>query len=186
MPRAMSPAAAALLAGSKLSLAVFGQFGFVSSTEYLWSGYGQISWNGQTWTGVGELGTISTVTEDSATTAQGITVSLSNIRPGLVTEVFTEVQQGLPAFLWLVFLSDQGVPIDSVGCFAGRMDDVVIAEGTDSDTVIISIENRLADLQRAPFHRLTDQDQRLLYPTDDGFKFVQSLQDYNGSWGSNG
>lgn len=185
MPRVMTPLVAGLLAGGRLSLQIFVKLAFVSSTEYLWTGYGSIDWNGNTWSGIGELGSISPIIEDSSNTAQGITISLSGIRPGLVTEVMSEVQQGFPASLWLVFMSDQCVPIDSLGCMVGRMDQPTISEGSDADTVSIAIESRLSDLQRAPFHRLTDQDQRLLYPNDDGFKFVNSLQDWNGAWGSN-
>lgn len=181
MPRA---GATALLAGTLIRPAVFVQLGFISSIEYVWSGRGQITWNGQTWQGVGDLGAISTVVEDSGLTAQGLTISMSNIRAGLAAEVLTEVQQGLPAKVWLVFMDDTCTPISSLGCYMGRMDQPTINEGADSDTVDIAIENRLSDLQRAPFHRLTDQDQRMTYPNDDGLKFVQSLQEWDGSWGS--
>lgn len=183
--REMSSTAASLLQSSYLRLAVFVEMHFLSSVEYVWSGRGPVAWNGQTWQGLGDLGQIGTITEDSTLTAQGLTLSLSGIRPDLLSEALTEVQQGLPCKLYLVFADEGGNPVDSIMAYAGRMDQPSIEEGTDTGTVTISIENRLSDLQRAPFRRLTDQDQRLRYPNDDGFKFVNCLLDWNGSWGAN-
>lgn len=185
MSRTMDSTMQAALASNYLRLAIFAQLQFVSSTEYVWSGRGSINWNGETWQGVGDLGAISAISEDSSLTAQGLTISLSGIDPTLLTEALTEIQQGLPAQLWLVLADEQCNPIDSILCYAGRMDQPTIDEGTDTATISIAIENRLSDLQRAQFRRLTDQDQRLKYPNDDGFRFINQLQDWNGSWGSN-
>lgn len=184
MSRPMGAAMQAALPSNYLRLAVFVSMQFASSTEYVWSGRGSIVWNGQTWKGLGDLGNISTITEDSTLTAQGLTLSLTGVRADLLTEALTEVQQGLPVQVWLVLADAQSNPIDSLLCYAGRMDQPTIDESTDTATISIAVENRLSDLQRAQFRRITDQDQRLKYPTDDGFKFINSLLDWNGSWGA--
>jgi hypothetical protein len=182
--RTLSPTAIATLKSSYIRLGIFAELHFRSSIEYVWSGLGSISWNGQTWLGLGELGGISGVTEATDLTAQGITITLSGIRPALLTEVKDQVQLGLPAKIYLVLMDANVVPVDSISCYVGRMDQPSIVEGTDSDIISISVENRLSDLQRAQFRRLTDQDQRREFPNDDGFKFVTQLQDWVGSWGS--
>jgi hypothetical protein len=185
MPRSMGALAAAQLTSNYVRLAVFVQLTFASSTQYVWSGRGPINWNGQTWLGLGELGSISTITEDSTLTAQGLSISLSGIPTSNISEALTEVQQGLPVMIYVVFADQNGNPIDSIMSYAGRMDQPTIDESTETASIAISVENRLSDLQRAPFRRLTDQDQRLRFPTDDGFKYVNYLLDWNGAWGAN-
>lgn len=182
--REMTAGAAAQVAGNYVRLAIFVELHFRSSIEYVWNGYGPISWNGQTWKGVGTLGSIGTITEDSSLTAQGLEISLSAIPADLLSEALTEVQQGLPCRVYLVFPDANGNPTESITAYAGRMDQPTIEDGPQSGKVTISVENRLSDLQRAPFRRLTDQDQRLRFPLDEGLKFVNQLQDWNGSWGA--
>lgn len=182
--RDLGTIAAAQLAGNYIPLGIFVSMTFVSSVEYVWSGYGDITWNGHTWKGIGDLGSIGTITEDSTLTAQGLTISLSSIRPDLVSEALTEVRQGAPCLIYLVFFDDAGNPIDSVMAYAARMDQPTLEEQPESAKVSITLENRLSDLQRAPYRRLTDQDQRIKYPNDDGLKWVSTLLDWNGSWGA--
>lgn len=182
--RTLSPTAIATLKSNHIRLGIFAELHFKSSTEYVWTGLGTIAWNGQTWSGLGELGGISGVTEATDLTAQGITLTLSGIRPALLTEISTEVQLGLPAKVYLVLMDENVNPVDAISCYVGRMDQPSIVEGTDSDVISIAIENRLSDLQRAQFRRLTDQDQRREFPNDDGFKFITTLQDWVGAWGA--
>jgi hypothetical protein len=182
--RAMSTYAQSVIGGNYIALGFFVQMQFASSTEYIWTGVGSITWNSQTWTGVGDLGKISTVTEDSNLTSQGITLSLAGVRSSLLTEAMSEIKQGLPCKVWIVLMSAEGVPVDSIGVYSGLMDQSDIEEGVDSSVITIAVESRLSDLQRAQNHRLTDADQRAKYPTDDAFKWTQQLLDWNGAFGA--
>jgi hypothetical protein len=67
-------------------------------------------------------------------------------------------------------------------CYAGRMDQPTILEGTDTSTISISVENRLSDLQRRIERRFTDRDQRLEYPADTGLAYIAWTMDWNGAW----
>ena len=56
-------------------------------------------------------------------------------------------RQGLPVKFWLAFFNPAGNIVDSpILCYAGRMDQPI--QGTDTSTISIAVENRLADLQR--------------------------------------
>jgi hypothetical protein len=180
----MTTLAQSIISSNYVAVGLFVQMQFANSTEYIWTGLGPISWNGQTWTGVGDFGKLSTVTEDSNLTAQGITLSLAGVRSALLTEATTEIKQGLPCQVWIVLMSAAGVPVDSIGCFNGLMDGADIDEGPESSTITISVESRLSDLQRAQNHRLTDSDQRQRFPSDDAFKWTAQLMDWNGAWGA--
>lgn len=68
--------------------------------------------------------------------------------------------------------------------YAGRMDQPTILEGTDTSTIFISVENRLAYLQRRIERRFTDRDQRLQYPANTGLAYVAWTMDWNGAWGT--
>ena len=43
--------------------------------------------------------------------------------------------------------------------------------------------NVLIDLNRSRVRRYTNEDQQIDYPTDVGFEYVQSLQDFEIKWG---
>ena len=182
--RPMTPLAQSIITSNYVSLGLFVQMQFASSVEHVWTGVGAISWNGQTWTGLGDFGKISAITEDSNLTAQGITLSLAGVRSALLAEAMSEIKQGLQCQVWLVLVNQAGVPVDAIGCYAGMMDQSDIDGGPEASVINIAVESRLSDLQRAQNHRLTDSDQRMRYPTDDAFKWTAQLLDWSGAWGA--
>ena len=58
-----------------------------------------------------------------------------------------------------------------------------IAEGADTSTIELSVENKLIDLERARVARFTSGYQKSIYPGDLGLDFIEDLQDRNISWG---
>jgi hypothetical protein len=157
---------------------------FTDGTIYVWSGMGTLSWNGQTWIGLGTLGTISGVEESSEIKANNVTFTLSGIDPSLLGEALNQARQGYPVTLWFGFLDDQlNVVADPVQAYSGRMDVPVIEEGSDTSTISLTVENRLIDLNRTKERRYTDQDQQIDFPGDTGFRYVAALQNWNGVWG---
>jgi hypothetical protein len=189
LPRQVSTAAAAQLVASYVRMAVFVSAQFLSETSYVWSGFGPITTPAglavpaQTWKGLGALGSIGTIAEDSTLTAQGITIGLSGIDPDLLGDCMAEVQQGLPVNIYLVFFNADGTIIDGIMCYSGRMDQPSFDEGVDKCTITIACENRLSDLQRASQRRYTYQDQAQRYPADKGLRYIAQSQDWNGGWG---
>jgi hypothetical protein len=59
--------------------AIFVILKFASGTQYVWSGVGDFVFNGKTYQGVGNLGSVGAITEASAVKAEGTTVTLSGI-----------------------------------------------------------------------------------------------------------
>ena len=183
--RNMTDAAAAQTVARQIRCALFAKLHFLSSIERVWSGYGPLAWNGFNWLGLGTLGQVSMITEDTQLNAQTFTISLSGVDNRLLSEALTEVRQGLPVKFWLAFFDNAGNIVDApILCYAGRMDQPTILEGTDTSTISISVENRLADLQRRIERRFTDRDQRLEYPADTGLAYIAWTMDWNGAWGT--
>lgn len=160
---------------------------FTSGWVYLWSGIGPLSWNGQTWTGVGSLGQVSNVPETSDVAAAGIQFSLSGIPSGLLASALGEVRQGAPVILWQGFLTAAGGVVASPNqAWNGRMDACVVSESGDTATIAITAESRMMDLNRSRERLYEKQDQVIDYPGDLGFDYVPSLQEKSIVWGRPG
>lgn len=184
MPRQVTPAFGAALAATSLLPAFFVMANFVSGPLYAWSGVGPISWNGQTWLGVGSLGAISTIEEGTDVQARGMTLSFGGFDANLLNLVLGEFEVGLPVTVWLGLFDTAGNLIPSpVVSFSGRMDQPTIRSEGQTASITIACENRLIDMNTAVDRRYTDQDQKLDYPTDRGMEFVNSIQQVEIYWG---
>jgi hypothetical protein len=135
-------------------------------------------WIGQTWKGVGTLGSISPIIETEETQAQGITLALSGIPTDLLNDAMSNMKASGKAQVFLGFLDTNGLLIDSpISAYVGLMDQASIEIGTKTSQITIAVENKLTQLQRARGTLLTDQDQRSRHPNDGGLKYVSQLAD---------
>lgn len=184
MARSMTAAAAAALAAPDVRLAIMVEGQFPSGFVRLWSGYGDVVWGGNVWTGAGHLLAISTIEDTAEVVATGVTITLSGIPSSFVALAISDAQQGMPGRIWVAQLDAAGALIaDPVAAFAGRLDVPQIADGAESCTITISYESRLMDLSRPREWRYTHESQQVLQPGDRGFEFVAGLQDREIIWG---
>ena len=150
----------------------------------MWSGVGQITWNGQVWTGIGTLGSISTIEEGSTVSAKGITLTLSGIDASLLNGRNDRVPGGPSRVGHAGCLRRHNALIaDPVCCFSGRMDQPTIDVTGTTATIAINCENRLVEMNVAVDRRYTDEDQQMDYPGDLGFQFVNGIQEAQIYWG---
>lgn len=149
---------------------------------YVWSGVGPMTWDSKSWTGLGDLGTISPIRETSVTQSEGMTFKLSGIPTNLLSTAFVNYQ-GRAVTMWLGFMSNNAIVSDPVQMFLGRMDVMEISEQGNTSSITISAESHLVDLLKAREWRYTHEDQQTLYPGDKGLEFVAELQDKQILWG---
>ena len=184
MPRGLTTAMQVALASDYVRPGILVEATFKSSTVYVWSGIGTVSWNGHSWQGVGSLGNLSTVEESSNVDAKGIAISLSGIDPTLLSDVLGDYQVGLPVNVYLaLFDASNAIIADPLLSFAGRMDEPRITMDGQSATIDINCESRLVEMNVAVDRRYTNEDQQLDYPGDAGFAFVNSIQEVFINWG---
>lgn len=185
MSRDLSAAFIAQLEAVEKTVAVFYEAEFASGMLYLWSGYGDIDWNGQTWVGgAGALVKFSQITETSEVRADGIICTLSGITESFRSLVLSEVQQGKPGIVYIGFLDDAGDVIpEAVSAFDGRLDVPTMKDSGKDIVISLSYETRLRDLERAREQRYTNESQALVDDSDIGFEYVPSLQQWSGVWG---
>lgn len=175
--------AAALAAGTIRPFRAV-QIGFRSQTVYAWSGVGPLVWNGNTFQGVGSLGNISAVQEGIGTQASGVTLELSGIDATLFGECMTDVQQGATARIWRGLVDETcsliGTPYQ---LFRGQTDAPSFSLSGQEMKIALALESRIVNLQRSSSRRYTGADQRLSFPTDSAFGWVEQLNDLAVVWG---
>lgn len=178
-------------------LAIFVQLTFGDNIVYIWNGLGPLTWSGNTFQGVGSLGQISEISEDSNVEAKNVTISLSGIPSTLVMEVAYEVRVLGTCNIWLACFNPDGSLISSpVLSYQGKMDAPEMMDDGQHCTCSISLENVLVDLNRPVYRRYTADDQQLdLAATltrlglssstlDTGFSHVVSIQEQVEFWGT--
>jgi len=163
---------------AQLSPILFLEFETAAGTSRAWTGFGTISWNGQSWIGLGHLLGVSAIEETGDVVANGVSISLSGVPAELVSIALTHVRQGKPVRIWLGALDAAGAVIaDPYLMFQGRFDTAAIQEGADTAAIIVQAESRLIDLERPRTRRYTPEDQAIDYPGDLGLAFVSAIQD---------
>lgn len=168
-----------------VGMALLCQITLTSGVLYVWSGYGDLAWNGNTYLGMGKLAKVGTVQEDSGVVAQGMSIGLEGVSSDDLSDALADVTQGQPANLYVVLLDANrniiGTPIAS---YAGLTDAVSVSQDPDGNCgVSIALENRLTQLQRNREYRWTNAQMQELYPAEQGFIYTANLQNYIALWG---
>lgn len=192
MPRDLSAGMITALASNVLRPVFFVEIVTASGTVRLWSGISSITWNSQTWSGVGKFGSISDVGETTEVRAEGIKLTLSGIPSDMITLALTSAVPGKNAKVWLALIVESGSPPieeileDPFLSYSGKTDAVRLTDGGESATIEISVENKLIGLHRAKQRRYTHEDQQDEFAGDKGFEFVEKIQDLNLTVGRSG
>lgn len=156
---------------------------FASGTLYLWSGIGNKSWSSQTWTGTGGLLSVSEFNESESLAARSITIGLNGLSSSIVSLALAETPyQGRTANIYKNIMSDATTSSTVAASYLVMEGKMSVLEWTDSGNTVdmtLEIEDKLNDLFRAREIRYTDQDQRVLFPSDNGLEYVTGLQTKN-------
>lgn len=150
---------------------------FKTSTQRVWTGTGNLTVSGQTFTGIGSFAEIGPINETTTVEAQGTYVRLSGIDPVLLGESLNDIQPGLQAVLWVGSLDQSGNVLGMNQIFSGIVDQPSVDPGTDTIAITLNLESRIIDFSRASNRKYTSADQRALYPHDSGFDYVEAMND---------
>lgn len=149
---------------------------------YFWNGVGDLSLDGNIYTGAGELIGVSEMQESSDIAAYGAKLTLTGIPKYLVSTALSEPYQGRHAKVKFG-INAEGV-YTAVTVFSGEMDQMGIQYGAETVTISLDVESRLIDLDRSRVRRYTHEDQKKRFVDDRAFEFVTRLQDESLQWGS--
>jgi len=178
-----------------------------SEPLYLWTGLGDLTVDGKTYTGTGNLLHISEVTETADIRAAGATITLTGLNTDIVALALQQPYQGrlchlkfgiLDANMDILLKEDafallmennanieiaQQDPHALANLFTGYMDQMNIEEAADTCTIQLTLESKLIDLERPRIFRYTSENQKAKYENDLAFDFIPDLQDQPLSWG---
>lgn len=207
MTRTLSDGIVSVLTAEAIQPFFAVQMFFDTQTLNFWTGLGELTVDGVTYTGTGQLMQISQLSETAEISAKGATITLSGIPSSLISLALTEPYQGRLCKIYFgaidanrVYLTDEdgnyilnedsskidisiGDPNDIVEVFTGYMDQMNIDEGAETSTIGLAVESKLIDLERPRVFRYTDANQKSRFTTDKGFEFVEDLQDKRFNWG---
>ena len=184
MSRALTAGMLAAMAAGDLRPLILYEGEFSGGTVRLFTGYGTLDWNGNTFTGSGQMLNITAIQEVSGLQAINFTVSLNGELPSLIALALGQVRRGKSGSVWLGLLDSSNALIaDPFLCFKGRADRPDIVPDPTHTVISVAYESRLIDASRRRERRYTSEDQQIDYPDDKGFDFVPALQDAQFTWG---
>lgn len=155
-----------------------------SGVVRVWTGYGEIVLDGQTYWGVGDLGGISPIGESGDLGANGCTLTLSGVPSASISDALSNDSQGRSGKVWLASLSSSGAfEADPYLIFDGKIDVTAIDDDGTNSVISVTLEKELID-RRVQSRRSTHEDQQIDYPGDMFFEFVAGLQDKVIPWGN--
>lgn len=178
-------------AGYPLRCALMFHGNFDGDPLYAWTGVGELSYNGQTYQGVGALGSISPIIEDAKMSDVRFNVSLSGIPEGSITDIITAVTDGDPNgrdfTIDLAFLNADGQLVGVLPLTAGAMDGAQLIESPTKNelvgTIKLGLTSEASRLSDTTFVRMTNQAQQTLFAGDLGFEFVADTSMREIFWG---
>lgn len=156
-----------------------------SAVAYLWTGVGSLSWNSQTWLGIGNMLEISAIEETDSIEARGFTLRLSGAPPDQIALALTELQTRRYGIIRLGLIDSTGAIVTSPKIMCRGRLDVGEIDDSNPEAPIISLqyENALIDLERAREWRYTDEHQKLLHGGDASLRYIAQYADKVIYWG---
>ena len=148
------------------------------------SNVGSITWGGDTYTGVGDLGEVSTIDETADLGRSTVEFKLSAIPAAIISTVLGQYYQGRTATLFLGFLNTTtNVLVDTpLTLFKGRIDTSKIMLGQEA-VIVLTAESRFAAWDRPNTSRYNHADQRSRYTGDRGLEYAEQASEKQIAWG---
>lgn len=160
-------------------------FDFESTTMYVHSGVGEITFDGKTWLGLGSLGSIENVEESSRLSSPKIKLSLSGVLQEHIGSALYEKTFNREVSLWLLYLDEDSLSQnidtpdeDPILIFRGMMSSPEVVSGIGSSTVRIIAEDFRARLGFKNKKRFTFQDHQEIASGDLFYEFLPQMQDH--------
>lgn len=158
---------------------------FDSGDLNIWTGIGPLTYNAETYTGAGNVLSISRIVEATNLEAQGAQFTLSALPAATLSLALNEDYQGRMLSCWFACMDATGALVSTPYLqYKGRMDVLDILEAGETATLTMRVENLIVDFRRVKERRYTIEDQKQDYPLDKGLQFIPQLQDMAVVWGA--
>lgn len=148
-----------------------------------WTGVGELEFDGETWTGVGILGSISPVKRTSDLEIQELQFRLSGVPPNAATWLSSDVRNR-DASAWLACLDQKGQVIaDPYPLIVSLMDYQTFAiDESAAPSITIIAQTGFYTLERAVDEVWSTEDQQSVYAADIGLDQMAILVNQTVNW----
>jgi hypothetical protein len=180
--RGIDTEAAAAAVAETVSRVLLVTLEFDSATSYITTASRNIVWDGATYVGVGQFGSVSAIEESGELASYSLSMELTGIPRDVIAVALTEPYQNRMAQVYECLFDEDEQVIDSpVLMFRGRMDVMAVDLG-ETASITLSCTNRLADWERPKMTRYSDEDQQRLHPGDYGCQYAVQMETKEINW----
>lgn len=182
MSRSISAPTLAALADDHVRWLVLARVDLNGGTLAFNSSLRDIVFNSITYTGAGDLGSVSGLTESGSLNPSEYEISFSGVNDTTLNLIANEQYMNNPAEVHIALLDEDGEIIgDPFLWLQGLTDSVNISYGKQS-SIIVQVRDRITDWSRRRVSRYTDQEQKNLHPGDRGLEYVSEIASKDVEW----
>jgi hypothetical protein len=186
MTGSKSIATGTLAASSASSIhpVIFVKLQFDGGNVNLHTELGDLTFNADTYTGIGKLGGIGAMDEVSDLSNTSVALTLSGIPNDLISILLEEQYQGRLAtvFLGYLDLTSRTIVDTPVILYRGNIDKADFQIDKNC-TITLSVQSRFAAWDKPLVRRFNNSDQQARFPGDKGLQFIEQTADKTIFWG---
>lgn len=177
MPRELTADEKAICTGKIQHLAFFVVINWPSGVARFWSGDYPLTYEGNTFTGVGTMGQISNIEEGVSGRANGIKLTLNGCDPAIVSAVLSENYQHRKAAVYVGLCNSNWQLVHPVlrEIFVGFCDVASDTDDGQTSTVTLTVEPRMIIAQQASGRRITHEARIAEHPGDLGNEYITPI-----------
>lgn len=154
---------------------------------YIHSGVGNISFNGQTWVGVGDLASVSGVTEDIKMSDGRMIIKLLDLSDGEIPNIvntFCTGDQSGRRFEFFMILYADGIVTANVQFQAGYIDQPELDDQDEKSVFTLMLSNETTKLNKTVKKLMSDQIQQEFYAGEKGLEYAADANLNEVLWGA--
>jgi hypothetical protein len=149
---------------------------------YVHTGFGNITYDGNTYTGVGNLGGITNARESEALGPMSLNMTLDGITSDYITEALDSGNLYDVVTVYEGYRADDGTLVDDPWIvWKGWFEYAAISLGTES-SIAVTCQHDLSELSEKKGDRYSDEDQQSKYSGDVGLEFTSSVMNTKLIW----
>lgn len=179
------------LEGQTVKLCYLVELEFTTETSRLWTGWGEVNFGGEDWSGVGELGNISDLEQSINGNAPEVNFSLSGVDLNTVNKVresFVTEALGNKVKVYIQFVNDEDdQALESydqpVVIWTGHMrKSGFLVDNEGNKEISLGTESLFSLRSRPNYSQYSSTDQKKRFTGDLGFDFVNQLANKVVTW----
>ena len=159
------------------------EFDSVNGVQYVHNSLGTITWGGNDWLGVGDLGEIGVIQEGEEVSPYKLTLTLSGLDATIMDETTNQNYYGRPVSIYVGFLLQDThvLTADPDLYWSGKIDAMAANLGS-VNSVQLTAESDLAIFDKANGALYTDSNLQEEFPGDLFFQYLPQIKDLKLRW----